>query len=37
MEGYGCDVHVRVDHVGDKLEFEEYVGFDTWRGNTRRA
>jgi hypothetical protein len=26
-----------VDHVGDKLEFEEYVGFDTWRGNTRRA
>ena len=32
MEGYGCDVLVRVDHVGDVLEFEEYLGFDSWRG-----
>jgi hypothetical protein len=31
MEGYGCDVLVRVDHVGDVLEFEEYIGFDSWR------
>jgi len=31
VEGHGCDTYVRLDHIGDVEEFEEYDGFDIWR------
>jgi hypothetical protein len=31
MEGYGTDVFIRLDHIGNVLEFSDYDGFDIWR------
>mmetsp|Transcript_36542 Transcript_36542/g.83068 ORF Transcript_36542/g.83068 Transcript_36542/m.83068 type:complete len:468 (+) Transcript_36542:3-1406(+) len=31
MEGYGCDVYIRLDHLGDAAEFRDYEGFEIWR------
>jgi len=31
MEGYGSDVLVRLDHMGETKEFSNYDGFDIWK------
>ena len=31
MEGNETDVFIRLDHIGNVLEFSDYDGFDLWR------